>query len=103
MVSLWPVDDDVACLTMVAFYYALLEGKPAPAASNKAQGWLGGLDSDAIRERFKEICAGVGASTTDNPRSYRGEVRRSTTKGSHPALEGPTSGSRALLVVIGSS
>lgn len=56
VVSLWPVDDRTACVTMAAFYDALRRGEPPAPALTSAQGVVAGLDAPGLRAAYTELC-----------------------------------------------
>ena len=58
VVSLWPVDDSTACVTMACFYERLVAGDPPAAALASAQQTIHGLDHAALRARYTEL-AGI--------------------------------------------
>ncbi len=58
VVSLWPVDDGTACVTMACFYERLVAGDPPAAALACAQQTIHGLNHAALRARYTEL-AGI--------------------------------------------
>jgi CHAT domain-containing protein len=76
VVSLWPVDDAIACLTMDAFYSGLLRGQPAALALHQAQLWIHGVGADQVREAYSGLAhwVGVGAEPSDAEFRRRGEL-----------------------------
>lgn len=55
IVSLWPVDDDVAAVTMHAFYSELVKGHPAAIALANAQRIIHGSTDEELRQRFTAL------------------------------------------------
>lgn len=60
IVSLWPVDDTAACLTMIALYERLLAGDGVAEALQTAQLSVRELDGPARRHRYHTLAARAG-------------------------------------------
>lgn len=74
VVSLWPVDDMTACVTMAAFYERLREAPPAYALAD-AQRLVHGLDLTGLGNRYAQLCREAGTlSAAPAERCYRGEL-----------------------------
>jgi len=65
VVSLWPVDDITACVTMASFYEHLLAEMPPAAALAAAQVFVHGLDGASLRDRYATLCLQAGTEPTD--------------------------------------
>jgi CHAT domain-containing protein len=76
VVSLWPVDDRTACLTMAAFHDALGRGDPPAAALTHAQGVVHDLDAAGMRDAYATLCREVGSTSArlDAGDRRRGEL-----------------------------
>jgi CHAT domain-containing protein len=55
VVSLWPVDDVAACVTMVAFHSMLLRGNPPALALTAAQREIRALPGADLAARYREL------------------------------------------------
>ncbi|MEV6956990.1 CHAT domain-containing protein [Streptomyces sp. NPDC051183] len=82
VVSLWPVDDEAGCLTMVALYERLAEGRGVAEALAAAQRWVRGLGEagrhaayEALRAREGTAAAAPGARDGQVPPFAREEDR----------------------------
>jgi CHAT domain-containing protein len=62
VVSLWPVDDEAACLTMAAMYERLAVGTGVAAALRAAQLDVRSLDATARRHRYHQLAALAGTA-----------------------------------------
>ena len=71
VVSLWPVDDQLACLTMVAFHRHLVAGDPPAAALAKAQREIRGLSAEDADDAFGQLQATTGTSGFGGRRASR--------------------------------
>jgi CHAT domain-containing protein len=71
VVSLWPVDDVVACLTMVAFYDELAQGKPPAPALHDAQTWIHALDVEAIWNAHTDLANAAGVAPGPSAVEFR--------------------------------
>jgi CHAT domain-containing protein len=60
VVSLWPVDDVLACLTMVGLHRELLAGRPPSAALATAQRELRMLSVAEAGYRYRQLCSETG-------------------------------------------
>lgn len=69
IVSLWPVDDKAACLTMVRLHAELLDGESPARALQTAAGAVRGLTRSAAVESYRSLAA--DAATTGTTRSTR--------------------------------
>jgi CHAT domain-containing protein len=67
VVSLWPVDDVVACVTMVAFYQELIKGEPPAVALAVAQRAVRGMSATELAARYREL----GGEARPGARSLR--------------------------------
>ena len=83
VVSLWPVDDRTACVTMAAFYDALRRGEPPAPALASAQGVIAGLDAPGLRAAYAELCREAGTEISD---PGTGDRRRGETDGADDEL-----------------
>lgn len=81
VVSLWPVDDAVACVTMVGFHEELVKGEPPAAALASAQRRVRGMTGAQIAARYRDL----GGEINPGGRS----VRRGATVAKGPALAIP--------------
>ena len=70
VVSLWPVDDEAACLTMVRFHEELLEGGAPAEALRAAAGAVRGSDRATAGEAYRRMNAD-GRSSTGAVRTSR--------------------------------
>lgn len=66
VVSLWPVDDVAACVTMAAFYDRLTTGQSPALALWEAQRALRSMSADDIADRYRDM--GGAASAGDRSR-----------------------------------
>ncbi|SDP03058.1 CHAT domain-containing protein [Pedococcus dokdonensis] len=64
VVSLWPVDDAVAPVTMNAFYQHLMAGSPPAEALAEAQRAVRAMDADALQAAYVELGGGGPATGT---------------------------------------
>lgn len=71
VVSLWPVDDVTACVTMVSFYEHLIAARPPAVALASAQRFVHGLDHAGLLARYAAL---GGVSGTDAQSYRRGEI-----------------------------
>jgi CHAT domain-containing protein len=71
VVSLWPVDDASACVTMVCFYERLIAGDAPAAALASAQRTVHGLDSAALRARYTELAGDTPLYSVEHRRGER--------------------------------
>jgi CHAT domain-containing protein len=60
VVSLWPVDDEVAPVIMRRFFAEIVRGTPPAAALAQAQRWVFGLSADSLQEQ----CVALGDTTS---------------------------------------
>ncbi len=94
VVSLWPVDDLAACLTMVHFYESLEAGSDVAGALAAAQAEVRRRGAGELTAWYEELATGlaveVGAplSGTREWRASTGASAKAATPG-HPALWGP--------------
>jgi CHAT domain-containing protein len=68
VVSLWPVDDAAACLTMSRFHELLAEGRPAAEALHLAQGDIRARSGSDIASRYVELGGEVDATASTRRR-----------------------------------
>jgi CHAT domain-containing protein len=61
VVSLWPVDDMAACVTMAAFHRRLAAGAPPAEALHAAQGEVRALSADDLASRYRDLGGTVAA------------------------------------------
>jgi CHAT domain-containing protein len=73
--SLWPVDDRLACLTMVGFHRELLGGRPPAAALSAAQREVRGLTAAEVDERYGDLVAGAGRDPAAEDPSRTRDIR----------------------------
>lgn len=62
VVSLWPVDDAPACVTMSLFHERLVEGTPPAEALHDAQNDLRAMSSSHISEHYAELGGAIDTS-----------------------------------------
>ena len=72
LVSLWPVDDVTACVTMARFYEFLATGTPPAVALHQAQAVVRDLDEPALGAAYVAASSRVGTDA----RSVEGQARR---------------------------
>lgn len=82
VVSLWPVDDVVACVTMADFHRRLDEGAAPAVALVEAQRWVRTLDGPAIEAEYTRL-GGDLTSTVRRSRRSVDAVDTSTTTRRH--------------------
>jgi CHAT domain-containing protein len=63
VVSLWPVDDAPACVTMNLFHERLVEGTPPAEALHAAQNDLRAMSSSHISEHYAELGGAIDTSS----------------------------------------
>jgi CHAT domain-containing protein len=66
LVSLWPVDDLTACVTMVKFYEHLTAETPPARALALAQVFVHSLDNAALRLQYAGLCQRAGTDPGDS-------------------------------------
>jgi CHAT domain-containing protein len=75
VVSLWPVDDVTACVTMATFYEHLASEMPAAPALAQAQAFVHGLDHAALRGQYATLCHQADTDgDTDSQDRRRGQL-----------------------------
>ncbi|HEX5161374.1 MAG TPA: CHAT domain-containing protein [Steroidobacteraceae bacterium] len=76
VVSLWPVDDVGACVTMVAFHSSLKGGKPPAEALALAQDEVRNLSGAQIAARYRAMGGELGAGERSRRRGASTPVRQ---------------------------
>jgi CHAT domain-containing protein len=71
VVSLWPVDDAIACVTMAAFYDGLREHQSAAVALQHAQRHIYGLDATAVLQEYRDLVHSAGVEAGPADKTFR--------------------------------
>lgn len=71
VVSLWPVDDVTACVTMATFYDHLRQGVPPAHALARAQRRIHDMEDAALYGAYADLCHAVGADCDPSMRGLR--------------------------------